>query len=257
METFSGKLVLRLIPRAVAIGAAGAAIAAPILAQRTAFSAAHTRDASKRCGACPAQAEYVLYMLFMRATSCRIRMSFKAEDIGDLPGSPCQPSHISFPFRSFGKSSVVQRSFQASWFHRWKWLHYNMAQDAVSCYTCCKAVSSRRVLVTGKAEKGFLGTGFTNWKDASVKFAKHESSDFHKSCIESLTSADVGDTLNRESNSAKQANREYLLRLLSSVRFLARQGLALHGDGDEHDSNLHQLLLLRCDNFPAISKFLE
>ena len=37
-------------PRAVAIGAAGAAIAAPILAQRTAFSAAHARDASKRCG---------------------------------------------------------------------------------------------------------------------------------------------------------------------------------------------------------------
>ena len=184
-------------------------------------------------------------------------MSFKAEDIGDLPGSPCQPSHISFPFQSFGKSSVVQRSFQASWFHRWKWLHYNMAQDAVRCYTCWKAVSSRRVLVTGKAEKNFLVTGFTNWKDASVKFAKHESSDFHKSCIESLTSADVGDMLNRESNYAKQANREYLLRLLSSVRFLARQGLALRGDGDEHDSNLHQLLLLRCDDFPAISKFLE
>ena len=39
--------------------------------------------------------------------------------------------------------------------------------------------------------------------------------------------------------------------------FLALQGLALHGDGDESDSNLHQLLLLRSDDFPPIKEFLE
>ena len=47
------------------------------------------------------------------------------------------------------------------------------------------------------------------------------------------------------------------MKVLSTVRFLARQGLALRGDGDESDSNMHQLLLLRSDDFPPIREFLE
>ena len=39
--------------------------------------------------------------------------------------------------------------------------------------------------------------------------------------------------------------------------FLARQGLALHGDGDECDSNMHQLLLLCSDDFPPIRELME
>ena len=124
-------------------------------------------------------------------------MSFTGTDVGDIPDSPCQPSHISFPQRSFGKTSVVKRSFQAGWFQRWKWLHYSIAQDAVRCFSCCTAVRNRRVLVTGQAEKSFLVSGFSNWKDASVKFAKHESSDFHKHCVEALSSADVGEMLDQ------------------------------------------------------------
>ena len=45
--------------------------------------------------------------------------------------------------------------------------------------------------------------------------------------------------------------------MLSAVRFLAHQGLALRGDGDEEDSNLHKLLLLRKEDYPAMSRFLE
>ena len=41
------------------------------------------------------------------------------------------------------------------------------------------------------------------------------------------------------------------------MRFLARQGLALRGDGDESDSIIHQLLLLRDEDFPSMTKFLE
>ena len=38
------------------------------------------------------------------------------------------------------------------------------------------------------------------------------------------------------------------LKVLSNVRFLARQGLALRGDGDEADSNFMSLLNLRSEN---------
>ena len=112
--------------------------------------------------------------------------------------------------------------------------------------------------VTGNADKSFLTTGFTNWKDATAKFTKHETSDFHKMCVEALSAADVGDMLNREAATERKQNRTYLLKILSSVRFLARQGLPLRGDGDETNSNFHQLLLLRSvEDCPGMSKFLE
>ena len=49
-----------------------------------------------------------------------------------------------------------------------------------------------------------------------------------------------------------------MLCLLSSVCFLARQGLPLRGYGEhEESSNLHQLLTLRCEDIPIIAEFLH
>ena len=50
---------------------------------------------------------------------------------------------------------------------------------------------------------------------------------------------DIGDLLSKEAASQKEKNRTYLLRVLASVRFLARQGLPLRGDDDELESNLY------------------
>ena len=81
-----------------------------------------------------------------------------------------------FPPRTFGKQSPVQCSFQSSWFRKWQWLYCNVAQDA-----------------------SFLVDSYTNWKDATIKFAKHESSDFHKACAEALSSTvHIGDILNKQ-----------------------------------------------------------
>lgn len=55
----------------------------------------------------------------------------------------------------------------------------------------------------------------------------------------------------------KAKNRAYLLKVIQSVRYLARQGLALHGDGDEKNSNLFQLLQLTGFDDPAILEFLQ
>ena len=176
----------------------------------------------------------------------------------DTSGKPHQPRSVPFPARKFGKESSVQRSFQASWFDKWQWLHYDITRDVALCFICCKAVKDRRVKVSKQAEGSFLTDGFTNWKDATVKFAKHERSDFHKACTEALSSTvDIRDMLNKQAVTEKQANREYLLKVLSTVRFLARQGLALCGSGDDSDSNLVQLLHLRAEDFSPISRYLE
>lgn len=80
----------------------------------------------------------------------------------------------------------------------------------------------------------------------------------YKRCSEALLfKVDVGELLDRQAATEKRANREYLLKVLSTLRFLARQGLSLRGSGDESDSNLLQLLLLRTDDFPALAKYLE
>ena len=46
-----------------------------------------------------------------------------------------------------------------------------------------------------------------------------------------------------------------LAKILSSVRFLARQGLALGGDGSDADSNLIQLLKLKGQDNPEMLKW--
>lgn len=40
----------------------------------------------------------------------------------------------------------------------------------------------------------------------------------------------------------KEVNQRMLLKIVTSLRFLARQGLPLRGDGDERNGNFNQLL---------------
>ena len=63
----------------------------------------------------------------------------------DLPFKPHQPTDIIFPKRSFGKTKVVQRSFQASWFKKWTFLHYIEDQDVVVCHTCASGFVENKI----------------------------------------------------------------------------------------------------------------
>ena len=144
--------------------------------------------------------------------------TIKPSDIPDLSLQPFQQRNIHFPYRTFGKSPPVTRSFRATWFSRFNWLHYDSTNYSVRCFTCCKAVKDGRAVSTGVTEQAFLVKGFTNWKDGTRCFSRHESCDFHKVCVAALASTvDVGDMLSRQAATEKQANREYLLKLLLTV----------------------------------------
>jgi len=124
--------------------------------------------------------------------------TIKPSDIPDLSLQPFQPRNIHFSYRTFGKSAPVNRSFQATWFSRFNWLRYNSTNDSVRCFTCCKAVKDVRAVSIGVTEQPFLVKGFTNWKDGTCCFSRHESCDFHKVCVAALASTvDVGDMLSR------------------------------------------------------------
>ena len=50
--------------------------------------------------------------------------SDRKSNIWDLPDKPFQPCPFKFPSGSFEKTSLVNRSFQPSWFHHFQWIQW-------------------------------------------------------------------------------------------------------------------------------------
>ena len=60
----------------------------------------------------------------------------------------------------------------------------------------------------------------------------------------------------------RQVNRKMLIKILSNIRYLARQSLAYRGSWDEEDgaevnSNLYQLLMLRAEEDPNVLEWIQ
>ena len=171
----------------------------------------------------------------------------------DVGPSPNQPKNITFPKVTFGKAKPVLRAFSASWFDKWGWLHWDEPSERAFCFTCVCAFKEKK-LKCGTADTAFITRGYQNWKDATVAFRNHESSACHKEAVNVMitipaTHPDIGVCLSSQLALERLVNRECFMKLLSSIQFLARQGLALRGDGaGEPDSNFNQLLQLRAQD---------
>ena len=78
--------------------------------------------------------------------------------ISDLPKHSHQlgPDFI-FPKRSFGKKSVIPGSYRHSWFSKWPFLHYNEAEDIVTCHSCMKMLKEKNKTST-KADPAFVSS---------------------------------------------------------------------------------------------------
>ena len=165
---------------------------------------------------------------------------------------------FSFPKRTFGKAA---RSFRAEWCESFPWLHYNIEKDAAFCHLCMTADHDGKFLACTKREPAFVSRGFTYWKEATIAFKEHQSSDCHKEATEAIVSLseqvrDVGELLSEAHREEKATNRRMLLKILQCIRFLAHQGLPLRGVGADADSNLLQLQL-QCVDCPELSVWLS
>ena len=179
-------------------------------------------------------------------------------DISDRPYHP--PASFVYPKREFGKKNAVKRSFQSSWFAKWTWLHYCENADVAFCHTCVLALKQKKMQLN-RGDTSFVSKGFSNWKDATIGFRNHESSISHKEALQVSvlpnTCSDIGDMLSKQHADMKKLNRECFLKILSNIQFMARQGLAFRGDGDEVDSNFMQLLKLRGRDDPRIEAWIQ
>ena len=105
-------------------------------------------------------------------------------------------------------------------------------------------------------------TGFSNWKDTTRSFTRHESTTAHKAATDllvkiPLTTGDVGDMLSSAHTKEKASNQKCLVKVAENIRYLSRQGIAFRGDGDEVDSNFLQLMHLRALDDPDLVSFLS
>ncbi|XP_065191926.1 zinc finger MYM-type protein 1-like [Sycon ciliatum] len=163
---------------------------------------------------------------------------------------------FSFPKRKFGTKGD-ERSFRADWCEQFNWLHYDVGKDAAFCFICMQCEQQKKFLASTKREPAFLSRGFTYWKEGTAAFRKHAASDFHREAIEALIvlpscTSDVGELQSAQHAAEKEKNRKMFMLMLSNVRFLARQGLALRGDGDETNSNFIQLIHLRTNECTVV-----
>ena len=169
---------------------------------------------------------------------------------------PFQPTDTTFkfPLRSFNKGKKHKR-FNQKWFENkdWEaWLHYDVDKDAAFCTTCVNA-TRLNLISSNNAETSFISSGFTNWIDAGTKnrgFDKHCQSNAHKEAHDRLHKipndcGSIADQLTSAFNEERSVNQQNLLKILSNVRFLARQALPLRGHGSGEDSNFTQLYILR------------
>ena len=97
-----------------------------------------------------------------------------------------------------------------------------------------------------------MNKGFSNWKDATTSFKKHLLSKSHAEAIQVVVTLpnskrDVGGQLSRTHRAEKEQARNMLLLIISTVRYLASQGLASRGGGRDESSNLIQLLRIRAE----------
>ena len=176
---------------------------------------------------------------------------------------PHQPRNFNFPQRSFGITNPSTRSFSSKWFDRWSWLHYSEEDDKAFCWVCMKARRDN-LLTNPKADLAFTQTGYKNWKNATTKegFPAHEASHSHQEAVERVVTIktktrDVGETLSAGHKEEKKINRRIFLKILENIRFLARQGLALRGRDDDHNSNFMQLYHLRAIDNPELETWLK
>lgn len=86
-----------------------------------------------------------------------------------------------------------------------------------------------------------------------MAFRKHQGSECHKHAVELIftlpaTTCDVREMLHSNIAKEKATNRHCLLKVISCLKFLARQGCAIRGHDDCGDGNFYQLLKLMSED---------
>jgi len=170
---------------------------------------------------------------------------------------PYQPDVSDIPKQALKNRTL---SFQKSWYSDYPWLHYKPSVLGVVCFYCATAEHLELFGLSRNREDAFITAGFRNWKKALDRFNDHSRCRSHQFAVEQvahLKSAEPVDSqLSTQRNAEQREAQINLIVIVTSIKYLARQGLALRGH-DSDDGNFQQLLLLRCSDNPSMRRWLE
>ena len=174
-----------------------------------------------------------------------------------ITGSPFHPVDTSDTKRTQGKQ--VHVFFCHKWFTEHSWLTFCVSRKKVFCFYCHAAVSKHLLMFSTKADSAFISNGFNNWKKVKDRFRNHEKSHTHmEACAAyaALQQPSIAAQLSHQTSQEQNQRRVLLLKQLSSLKYLVRQELALRGHCEDK-GNLHQLLMCRAEDVPALNMWLS
>lgn len=155
---------------------------------------------------------------------------------------------------------LKQLRFQPCWFKQYQWLHYEESLQGVVCFSCAKAHSGGLLDLAKCAETTFISTGFTNWKRALDKFKLHEKSITHRHSVSQLSQlrlqGSINGQLSKQILDAQQVARKGIMAVMTTMQYLAGQGLAIRGAGAD-SGNFKTLLKLRSGDIPALKTWMQ
>ena len=131
----------------------------------------------------------------------------------------------------------------------------------IACFFCKSASEKGLITFTNDKENAFCAATFSNWKKWQEKLVKHNKSNFHSEAVVKISSLNnakmnVGAQLDNKYKDDQKLHQHLLLKQLSSLKFLARQGVALRGHAGM-DSNLIRLLKTRSEDVPELVNWIE
>ena len=159
--------------------------------------------------------------------------------------------------KKYGKQN---RSVQKKWFSDYKWLTYCTTRNSLFCLYCRRKNISGGFSFGTKFKDAFVMSGFTNWKKGPQRFKEHEKSQAHKEAIfthEMSSRPTITSMVNSAVKKDQESRRKMLLKQLSSLKYLLRQGLAIRGHSNNKEGNLDQLLQLRKEDISELDGYLK
>ncbi|PIK41114.1 putative zinc finger MYM-type protein 1-like [Apostichopus japonicus] len=157
------------------------------------------------------------------------------------------------------KRGFTVLKFQRQWFDKFGWLHCDVKSGKVFCHACITAITRGLVHLERDHETNFLIEGFCNWKKSMEKFKQHQASDLHELCILKLQAASQKPVTAQLSDHAskEQVNAQHaLVKLITSMRYLATEGAALRGKEND-GGKFRKLLDLRSEDDEDLRQFMK
>lgn len=179
------------------------------------------------------------------------------------PEVPSQPDKDHFDYGQTrtlcGKKKPQARYFDPKWFSEFPWLTFCVKRLKVFCLHC-RWAKRRRSTATGvKDDSSFTNSGFSNWNRTRETFRLHEKSRAHANCTYAWLAREqstVAEQLNFALSASHRKRQNGLLKTVTTVQTLARQGMPIRGHNDT-DSNIRQFLLLRAQDDENLKEYID